>query len=150
MRRTLLVLLAFVALVVAAAPVPARSPAPPPPIAELLARVNDTRADHGLPPVALRRDVEDIAGRHSVAMSGDKHLRHNDAYFSRSSKRALGARALGENVAYAGSVEQAHHALMASPDHRKNILDRRWTVIGLGAVDDGELWWITQDFVQPR
>jgi uncharacterized protein YkwD len=40
----------------------------------------------------------------------------------------------GENLAVASSPERAHDALMASPSHRKNLLDRRYTHLGVGAA----------------
>ena len=149
MRRALAVLLAVVVLAVVPAPAPAAAEAPSP-IAELLARLNDERTERGLAPVALREDVSDIAGQHSIAMSSEQGLRHNDDWFTPSTKSRVGARTVGENVAYAGSVAEAHAVLMASAEHRAIILDPRWTAVGLGAVDDGSLWWITQDFLQPR
>lgn len=148
MRRALAVLLAAVVLAVVPASVPASAEAPPP-IAELLARLNGERSERGLQPLVLRDDVSEIAGHHSIAMSSEQGLRHNDDWFTSSTKRRVGARTVGENVAYAGSVAEAHAVLMASPEHRAIILDPRWTAVGLGAVDDGSLWWITQDFLQP-
>lgn len=149
MRRALVVLLAAVFLVPVGAPAEAGA-AVPPPIRELLSRLNGERAERGLRPVALRDDLTKIAGDHSTALSREGALRHNDDYFTASTKHRLGARAVGENVAYAGSIAEAHAELMASPEHRAIILDPRWTVVGLGAVDDGSLWWVTQDFLQPR
>ena len=154
MRRGLVLLAAVVLAVLSGlAVVPASAPAgaeAPPPIEELLARLNGERTERGLAPLTLREDVSEIAGRHSIAMSSEQGLRHNDDWFTPATKSRVGARAVGENVAYAGSVADAHAELMASAEHRAIILDPRWTVVGLGAVDDGSLWWVTQDFLQPR
>ena len=39
---------------------------------------------------------------------------------------------LGENVGWTnGSVEDLHRAFLASPEHRRNILDPRFTSIGV-------------------
>lgn len=54
---------------------------------------------------------------------------------------------LGENVAYAGSVEQAMAALEASPPHRANLLNPDFTSIAIGVVErDGRVW-VTEVFV---
>ena len=57
---------------------------------------------------------------------------------------------LGENVAYGPSIEAVHEELMASEGHRHNVLDPRFTVIGIGIVRGPDRWWVTQDFVQPE
>lgn len=117
--------------------------------ARLLALVNRERTERGLSPVEARDDVSSIAMRWSAAMARRGELSHNDAYFSRDTRRKLDARLLGENVARAADVERAHHALMASEHHRANVLDRRFTVIGVGAELANGSWWFTQNFVQP-
>jgi uncharacterized protein YkwD len=54
---------------------------------------------------------------------------------------------LGENVAYAGSVEQAMAALEASPPHRANLLNPAFTSIAIGVVErDGRVW-VTEVFI---
>ncbi|MEO8901822.1 MAG: CAP domain-containing protein [Polyangiaceae bacterium] len=42
--------------------------------------------------------------------------------------------AYGENVAEADSAESAHDGLMASPGHRANMLNARYTHVGIAAV----------------
>jgi uncharacterized protein YkwD len=58
-------------------------------------------------------------------------------------------RAVGENVGYATTVYRVHQALMASPGHRANILDRRWRGVGVGVVKSGGYLWVTEIFRQP-
>jgi uncharacterized protein YkwD len=43
-------------------------------------------------------------------------------------------RQVGEDVARAGSAEEAHRGLMQSPAHRESMLDRDFTHVGIGAV----------------
>jgi hypothetical protein len=40
----------------------------------------------------------------------------------------------GENVAQAASASMAHRLLMESPGHRQNILDPRYTHVGIGTI----------------
>lgn len=43
----------------------------------------------------------------------------------------------GENLAGNQSVEAAHQRLMNSPGHRANIMDSRYTHVGIGIVKGG-------------
>jgi uncharacterized protein YkwD len=45
---------------------------------------------------------------------------------------------VGENLAGAGSVAEAHDGLMGSPGHRSNILNRAYNKIGIGIVNQGK------------
>ena len=58
-----------------------------------------------------------------------------------------GWKLLGENVAYAGSVAQAMAALEASPPHRANLLNPRFTSIAIGIVERDGRYWVTEVFV---
>ena len=118
--------------------------------AQLLASVNAARAQRGLAPVVARGDVEGVASGWSDTMAAAGAISHDDAYFTPESHDRFDAVIVAENVAQAVTVEQAHAALMASEHHRDNILDARFTVIGIGASYRDGWWWITQDFVQPR
>ena len=137
------------------APAPAPAPATPGNIAEvpelnvrLLQLVNQERAAAGLAPLMSRPEIADWSVRHSMAMADRRDIWHNDAYFASSTRKALGAVALGENVAMNGSLEDAHRRLMESPGHRANILNGRFDLAGIGVVhdEDGGLY-ITQSFV---
>ena len=58
-----------------------------------------------------------------------------------------GWRRLGENVAYAGSVEQAMAVLTASPAHLANMVNPAFTSVAIGIVErDGKVW-VTQVFI---
>jgi uncharacterized protein YkwD len=116
----------------------------------LLWLVNEERVQRGLPPLAVREDVGGIAEFHSADMEQTGVLEHNDEYFTDGTRERLDAQALGENVAYGPTVEQVHEMLMASDGHRHNLLDPRFTVVGIGIVEGSDRLWVTQDFVQPR
>lgn len=116
----------------------------------LLALINDERRKAGVPPLSPRADVEEIAVSHSKQMAAAGRIWHNDDYFTPGTRADLGARSLGENVAFNGSVDDAHQRLMASPGHRKNILSAAFRVVGIGVVRGSSSWFVTQDFVEPR
>ena len=109
--------------------------------------VNQERAAAGLPALAASPRIASIAAGHSMAMATRGDIWHNDAYFGAANRRALGARALGENVAMNRSIDDAHRRLMASPGHRRNILDAGFDAVGIAVVQDesGTLF-VTQNF----
>jgi hypothetical protein len=128
--------------------------APPPqeqgdPVQTLVGYLNRERQANGLPLFALRQDVTDIASGWSRHQADQQALSHNADYFSDATRARLHAWAMGENVAASSSLREAHDALMASAPHRQNILDRRFVVVGIGAVHRDGRWWITEDFLQP-
>lgn len=118
--------------------------------ARLVELANAERRAAGVGELVVRADVASIALDHSRAMAADGNLRHNDAYFAPAMRQQLKAKMLGENVAMNPSVDDAHRRLMDSAGHRANLLDGRFSVVGVAVVRDanGQLW-ITQDFVQP-
>ena len=129
----------------AAEPEPQRDPA-----AQLLELANQERARAGVPALAPRGDVAAIAQGWSATMADRQTLAHNDEYFSEQTRDRLDAGRRSENVGLAGSIEQVHRALMDSPPHRENLLDRGVSVVGMGAVLRDGTWWVTQNFMQPR
>jgi uncharacterized protein YkwD len=124
------------------------APEPVDATAVLVDLANRDRAVVGLAPLAVDGGSNAIAGSWSGAMADRGALAHNDAWFTASNRARLGAKLLGENVAYAGTLADAHRTLMNSPHHRDNLLDARFTVVGMAAVERHGLWWVTQDFAQ--
>lgn len=57
-------------------------------------------------------------------------------------------RRVGENVGYNTSPETVQAGYMNSPNHRKNVLDRAWTHVGVGAARNGNRWFTVQVFLQ--
>jgi hypothetical protein len=52
----------------------------------------------------------------------------------------------GENIAYASDAAVANDALMRSPPHRVNLLDRRFNVAGIAAIWSKGRLYVVQDF----
>jgi uncharacterized protein YkwD len=111
----------------------------------LLAMVNAARRAEKLD--ALTRDprLDQIAQDHALAMQSARRLGHDVGGGSAANRmRAanIAFRGAGENVARAASVRRAHRALWASPSHRTNLLDPRFTAVGIGVVrdPDGSVW----------
>jgi uncharacterized protein YkwD len=97
---------------------------------EVLALVNQSRKDEGLPPLAdnVTLDIK--------ADGWARHLR--DACALSHSILETGAprkwNKLGENVGYGGTIAQIHDAYLQSPGHRENIMDPDYTAMGAAAV----------------
>ena len=134
---------------------PVVAPPPPAPLSapdaagRLLDLVNGERQKAGLGQVTSRGDITAIALAHSERMAQAGDIFHSDSFFGSAVKALLKAGARGENVAYNGDIDSAHARLMASPGHRANILDGRFTAAGFGVVRHGDgRYFITQDFIQ--
>ena len=112
--------------------------------------LNEERSQRGLPLARPRDDVLPMAVDHSGDMAREGRLWHNEEYFTEANRTRLHAGALGENVGHGPTVQAIHDALMASETHRHVLLSGRYTVVGIGVVRSGDLWWVTQDFVEPR
>jgi uncharacterized protein YkwD len=146
---------------------PATVPPPPAPVAstpakpaagvdsagaaQLLDLVNQARTQAGVGPLIMRDDIVSIAVGHSQDMARQQLLFHNDNYFTSGVRSSLGAGALGENVDMNYNIPAVHAAFMASPHHLANIVDSRFTAVGIGVViDSSGAYWVTEDFAQIR
>jgi uncharacterized YkwD family protein len=153
------------------APAPAVpvSPAPPPPPApvtpttpgvlkaaeaRLLELVNQERARAGVPPLTLHTRLSEVARLKSEDMARHHYFAHQSPTYGSPFEmmRSFGIRYImaGENLALSGSADRAHSALMNSPAHRGNILNARYTHIGIGMAAGSRGQYYTQMFIQAR
>ncbi|MCC6226324.1 MAG: transporter [Microthrixaceae bacterium] len=97
---------------------------------EVIAEVNASRAEAGLPPLRENLTLDRKADAWAQRLRDSCSLSH--------SKLSDGApeewMKLGENVGYGGTIAQVHDAYMNSPGHRANILDPSFTSMGAAAV----------------
>ncbi len=121
----------------------------------LFTLVNRDRRAHGLPPLLQDDALTEIARAHSQDMARVGYFGHRSPSRGGLPERlqAAGYRSLwaAENVARAGSMQEAEEALMRSPGHRANILAPEATHLGVGvASGSGEdHWLVTQVFSRP-
>ncbi|NDJ34851.1 MAG: CAP domain-containing protein, partial [Chloroflexi bacterium] len=124
---------------------PARTPTPPAELTRLesgealLQLGNAVRCEAGLTPVALSEPLSEAAYRHSTDMALNAFFDHAGSDGSDVGTRAADAgyswRAVGENIAAGVADARTVHALwMDSPHHRDNILNGRYTAMGVGHV----------------
>ena len=102
--------------------------------ASIIAMTNATRASKGR--ITLRRDdhIADAARSWSARMARSGIFEHSPLTWRRGRNAA-------ENIAQASSAGAAYKALVDSPPHRENILERGWRFVGIGAVRcDGTLF----------
>ena len=120
----------------------------------MLELVNHERARAGAPPLALHGELSEVARLKSQDMVQNNYFAHQSPTYGSPFEmmRAFGIsyRMAGENLALAGSVDRAHSALMNSSGHRANILNARYTHIGIGMVQGSRGQYYTQMFIQVR
>lgn len=117
----------------------------------ILELINRERASAGLGSLTMDQEVSGIAVRWTRQMALAGKLSHNGDYLRQESLERLDATIVGENVAFADSVDRIHELLMNSPPHRANILQPDFRLVGVGAVrsDSGDLY-LTEDFLTRR
>ncbi len=134
--------------------------------AQVLAVINQARAQAGLPGYTLSAGLEVSSGEHTAVMAGGCGLSHRcpgEASFSaRISRAGVSWTSCGENIGDRGpvpdnaaAIAQAAAQLTAQmlterpPDdgHRRNILSPAFRRIGIRVFRDARGWvWMTQDF----
>ncbi len=123
----------------------------------LFSMLNRDRARRGLPVLVFDDVLARIAREHSAEMAAQGILSHDlpssgglEARLDRAGYRVRRAR---ENVAHAGSIEQAEAALLKSPGHLQNIIALDVSRVGVGiarrAGSPEEDLYITQIFTDP-
>ena len=103
--------------------------------------VNQARAAAGLVPLIPHATIRSAARAHGVELFTFGYLSHRsrDGRWPNERVKALGVRAkiVGENLAYAQDVREAHQALVASSAHRANMLSSKYRLFGIGVIDGG-------------
>ncbi|PIQ26913.1 hypothetical protein COW36_16910 [bacterium (Candidatus Blackallbacteria) CG17_big_fil_post_rev_8_21_14_2_50_48_46] len=116
---------------------------------KLVFLINQERLKHNLPELKENDLLDYVSWKHSEDMAKNRffaHLNPKGEDPNERFHRAGGTGQVGENIAFDLSVEGAHHRLMNSPGHRANILDSRFTHLGVGVYYNGTYYFITQLF----
>jgi uncharacterized protein YkwD len=142
-------LLAALAILVAVLPAAPAAAADDPTGAErrLTDLINAERGRLGLP--GLRVDVRLVAS----ARDWSQHMAQRGTILHEpdlSGRVPAGATAAAENVGVASTsadvADRLHALFMGSSGHRANLLDGRFTEVGIGVVGSGDRVWVTQRF----
>jgi uncharacterized protein YkwD len=132
----------------------------------ILIRLNETRAQHGLRPLALSRPLDSAAASHSRSMLENGFFAHESADGSSFSARiktfygqaGYASWSAGENLIYGTArldADTTIKAWLGSPEHRRNMLDPSWREVGIasmhaasagGTFGGNSAWVVTMDF----
>ncbi len=120
--------------------------------------LNSDRRRHGLPALQLDRALSVVAQDHSRDMRDNDFFSHRSPttglHPARLARAGYRASSSAENLALNVSIHEAEAGLMHSLGHRRNILHRGVTHVGLGVVGEEresgqKRWWVTQLFARP-
>jgi len=119
----------------------------------LAALVNSARTSRGVPVLVVNGLLHGAARAHSRDMALGGFFGHEDSAGRSFADRLVPlARTwiVGENIAVARSVDQAHAEFLGSAPHLVNMLDRRFTRLGVGVASVGLMGYAyTEDFAGP-
>lgn len=103
--------------------------------------VNQERVKRGLKTLIFNLELREVGRTHSADMFKRGYFSHyspeGKSVADRSLKLGVDFLVIGENLAYAPSLELAHKGLMNSEGHKANILSEDYGQIGIGVMDGG-------------
>jgi uncharacterized protein YkwD len=111
--------------------------------------INVERDARGIPPLELHPRLSQVAREYSGRMAASGRVDHElEGSMEERIREALPDTCrFGENISKNTSVDYALSDLMTSKGHRANLLDPRFSLIGIGIVrGDGGYLYITQEF----
>jgi uncharacterized protein YkwD len=115
----------------------------------LLDAMNEARRAEGLATLEWDASLEEVAYARAANLVENGYFDHyapdGESAFSELSARGIRYRLAGENLARNNypetkTVAAAFEGLMNSPGHRANILEERFSSVGVAAVRDGKMW----------
>lgn len=119
---------------------------------ELYRLLNQERASNNLPPFTYDERLRDTARFHATFV--EKHRGIAIQFPAEPKLRMRYALmnilhdAAGENIAIGPLVPAIHKQLLAGGTDRANILDPRFTAVGIGVLRRGEVLFVVQDFAR--
>ena len=116
----------------------------------MLDAINGRRSAAGLPALQREEHLERAAWRHTLEMAEHDVLEHvsegSGTPADRVHAEGLSIADIGENVSMHHATSDAQTSLEASPPHLANMTSARFTHVGLAAVRDGDMVYVTQVF----
>jgi uncharacterized protein YkwD len=118
---------------------------------ELLKMANKSRDSSGAPALRMDGSLREAARQHALRMISSDRLEHQYSGEPALLQRIAMSGPLkmdyaGENIAFASCPVSANDALMHSPSHRQNLLDREFNVAGMAAIWSHGRLYVVQDF----
>lgn len=106
--------------------------------------VNGLRANAGAAPLTADPVLTSVAQSWANNMASSGVLSHNP---NLSTQAPSGWTVIGENVGDGFSLQATYNALVASPDHYANMVNKSFNRTGVGvATDSAGQVWVTEDF----
>ncbi len=106
--------------------------------------INLSRGAVGRNRLRLDPELSKAARKHTTEMINRDTLYHTPSNLMR--RRVTNWTWLGENVGVGGTVASLHTAFMNSPDHKDNILFRKFRHVGVGTKEANGRLWVTVIF----
>jgi hypothetical protein len=120
--------------------------------AQILAELNQSRAEAGAPALKLDAKLTDAARHHSLLLANRHVLSHQFPNEPALSTRLRNAGAIfttaAENVGMNTELSDVNAMFLRSPGHRINMLNPDYDAVGIGVVHQGAAYWITEDFAR--
>jgi uncharacterized protein YkwD len=121
-------------------------------------QINQQRQRHGLPALQINHQLSLVARSHSQQMAHHNFYSHTDRQGRNHRRRveASGLRAylVGENLMRCKRVNDpaslSVSSWMSSPAHRHNILLPEMTETGVGIWKQGNTYYVTQIYIEPK
>jgi uncharacterized protein YkwD len=112
--------------------------------ADFTARINGLRASRGLGPLSTNAELVREARAWAANMAGAGRIFHTS---NLSSGITANWTKLGENVGVGAEVGVLFQAFVDSPSHLENLVDPRYTEVGVGVVVVGDRMFTTHRFM---
>jgi uncharacterized protein YkwD len=115
----------------------------------LFEMLNAARRSEQRLPVRHDERLDQLARAHAEAMRRAQQTAHDVGQglpSERLHRAGIDAALVGENVAHAASLGQAHRALWDSPAHRGTLLEPGFVAVGLGVSSDEAAVWVCELF----
>ncbi len=105
----------------------------------MINKVNQERLNQNLNALTYDPDLREIAREHSSDMFKRGYFSHyspeGESVAERADKLGINYLVIGENLAFAPSLDLAHQGLMQSPGHRANILSPNFKKVGIAVAE---------------
>ena len=116
--------------------------------------LNEDRRSAGLEPLKINLKLSKLAADYALDMNKRRFFSHVDPDgkdpFERMAAIGVDFPNAGENIAISPDVETAHKMLMDSPLHKENILNPKFTEIGIGVRPNSRGGvYLVQEFIGP-
>ena len=102
--------------------------------------LNEDRSRNGLSALPLDEELSALARIKACDMNENRYFAHESPTYGNASEMlrhfGFSFRGVGENIAHHATVEKSQAAFMSSAGHRRNVLGKQWTRVGVGVCVD--------------